>query len=56
MTQNELDSAVAEATGEAIHTIAELGFGLADPADVDFDPEPPDREPLVIDWDRRYAT
>lgn len=51
MTQLELDTAVAVATGESISAIRQLGFSLADPLDVDFDPEP--RRPLMFDWDTR---
>ena len=46
MTQNDLNRAVSRATGETIHTVVELGFGLADPDCVDFDPEA-----RLIDWD-----
>jgi hypothetical protein len=49
MTQHEIDAAVAQATGENIHLIHDRGFGIADPLEVEFDPEP--RAPLVIDWD-----
>ncbi len=49
MTETEIDEAVAIATGESCDLIHERGFGIADPLDVDFDPEP--RPPLVIDWD-----
>lgn len=51
MSQSELDEAVAAATGESIHTIHGLGFGLADPLDVLYDPAP--RRPLTFDWDSR---
>jgi hypothetical protein len=51
MTQAELNDAVAKATGESPATIATLGFGMADPEIVDFDPEPYFRPPLVVDWD-----
>ena len=44
MTQNELNRAVARATGESVRTIAKLGFVLLD------DP-PVEQEPLVVDWD-----
>ncbi len=58
MTQSELEQAVATATGESVAEIRHLGFSLADPDDVDFDPEPVDRAPQVVDWDdlaqRRY--
>ena len=49
MSQREIDEAVAAATGESIARIHHRGFGLADPQEVDFDPEP--RRPLVFDWD-----
>ena len=49
MTQNELDSAVALATGEELDEIQHLGFSLADPDDTDFDPEPDDCPPQPLD-------
>ena len=49
MTQHDIDAAVANATGESVALIRDRGFGLADPLDVDYDPEP--RRPLVFDWD-----
>lgn len=49
MTQVEIDKAVALATGESVDLIQDRGFGIADPCDVQFDPEP--RLPLVLDWD-----
>ena len=49
MSQHEIDQAVAVATGESVATIRELGFGIADPLEVTYDPEP--RRPLVLDWD-----
>ena len=52
MSQNELDRAVAEATGEEIGFVRG-GFSLADPLDVFFDPEP--RRPFVLDWDSMSA-
>ncbi len=52
MTQAELDRAVAHTTGESLATIRQLGFGVADPAEIDFDPEPYDGQfPNVVDWD-----
>jgi len=48
MHQNELNRAVARATGESVRTIAKMGFGLLD------DP-PVEREPLVVDWDQLEA-
>ena len=40
MNQNQLDSAVAEATGETVATIRSRGFSIADPRVVCLDPEP----------------
>jgi len=51
MTQQELERELCNATGEALSEIRHLGFGLADPSDVDFDPEPYDHSPQVVDWD-----
>ena len=51
MTQYEIDRAVADATGETIAEVKHLGFGLADPDVVNFDPEPQDLESKFIDWD-----
>jgi hypothetical protein len=52
MTQSQLDDAVALATGEDPDTISRLGFSLADPKTVCYDPEPSERGPQVIDWDQ----
>jgi hypothetical protein len=49
MTQFELIESVARATGEPVALVDRLGFHLADPLEVSFDPEP--RPPLVLDWD-----
>jgi hypothetical protein len=51
MTQTELNRAVARATGESPCTIAQLGFSVADPDVVDYDPEPYDLEEKFLDWD-----
>ena len=51
MTQNELNRAVSQATGETVTTIAQLGFGIADPVIVDHDPEPSDILDKFLDWD-----
>ena len=51
MTQNQLDRLVAEATGENLGEIQRLGFSLADPIDVEFDPEPDELSPQMVDWD-----
>ena len=53
MTQNDLNRLVAVATGEPLAVIVECGFQLADPLDVNYDPEP--RQPLVFDWDSMSA-
>jgi len=44
MTQNDLNRAVARATGETVSTIAAMGF-------VPLTDAPIEREPLVVDWD-----
>jgi hypothetical protein len=49
MTQQDINEAVATATGKCVTLIDDRGFGIADPLDVQFDPEP--RRPLVLDWD-----
>ncbi len=53
MTQSELNRAVAKSTGETIAEIKHLGFGLADPDQVSFDPEPDDGN--YVDWDATQA-
>jgi hypothetical protein len=50
LTQQELDCAVAEATGETLCEVRRMGFGLADPDFVTFDPEPY-LPPQIVDWD-----
>jgi hypothetical protein len=52
LTQRELNSAVAAATGESPSVIRRRGFGIADPAGVNFDPEPDDVPPAWLDWDQ----
>jgi len=54
MTQQEIDRAVAAATGESQFLIHDRGFGIADQLDVAFDPEP--RKPLTLDWDSMTPT
>lgn len=49
MTQTELNRRVARATGEDLRTIAHHGFSIADPAMVDYDPEP--SPPHTVDWE-----
>ena len=53
MTQEDLDRAVATATGEDLRAIRQRGFSLADPLEVNFDPEPDIRPPQMVDWDAR---
>ncbi len=48
MTQNDLNRAVAQATGETVSTIAAMGF-------VPLTDIPIEREPLVVDWDELDA-
>ena len=55
MTQNQLDREIARATGESLSTIRSLGFSVADPDDVSFDPEQPRRRPRILNWDRLAA-
>ena len=51
MNQNELNRAVAKATGESVSSIKRLGFLLADPSQPIPDPTDPVLGPRVIDWD-----
>ena len=55
MTQQQLDRAVAKATGESLCEIRHRGFSIADPAVVASDPEPDDLPPQCIDWDEYQA-
>ena len=54
MTQRDLDTAVAVATGERPSVIRRRGFGIADPLDVNFDPEPSDVPPQWLEWEQMY--
>ena len=51
MTQAELNTAVAQATGEDRRTIAHMGF-----VPLTRGPVERDREPLVVDWDEVDGT
>lgn len=51
MTQNDIDCAVAFATGECLCEVQRRGFSIADPVEVNFDPEPDDLPPNIVDWD-----
>jgi len=50
VTQRDLNTAVAVATGESPSVIRRRGFGFADPLDVNFDPEPSDVPPQWLEW------
>tara|TARA_R110002111_G_scaffold249229_1_gene313072 strand:- start:3406 stop:3624 length:219 start_codon:yes stop_codon:yes gene_type:complete len=52
MTQTQLDQQVARATGEDLREVQFRGFSLADPMTVNFDPEPCDLPPQILDWDQ----
>lgn len=53
MSQCDLNKAVARVTGESLALVDPHGFHLADPLDVNYDPEP--RRPL-LDWDSMSPT
>ena len=46
MTQRQFERELSRATGESIATLRSRGFSLV---------EPPDLEPLVVDWDKIQA-
>jgi hypothetical protein len=52
MSQQEIDKAVANATGKKLGTVRSRSFSIADPFEVAFDPE--SRGPMVLDWDSMY--
>ena len=55
MTQQQLDRAVAEVTGESIRTIRRHGFSLVTPLSI-FDPDADEiAQPQVLDWDQIEA-
>ena len=49
MTQNELNRAVARATGESVAVVASMGF-------VPLTSVPQEREPQTVDWDEAQQT
>jgi hypothetical protein len=55
MSQHELDSAVAQATGESVGTIRRRGFSIIEPDVVDFDHELNLLPAQVVDWDALEA-
>ena len=55
MTTQEINAAVAKATGEDISLINSLGFNEVDPFLIDFDPEPY-HLPSILDWESPGST
>lgn len=56
MTQQQLDRAVAQATGESLATVRRYGFSLGTPLailDPDADEQAP---PQTVDWDAYEST
>ena len=51
MNQNDVNRAVAAATGETVSAIKRLGFMIADPHEPFDDPTDPVHGGRVIDWD-----
>ena len=51
MNQNDLNRAVAAATGETVSAIKRLGFMIAEPTEPIDDPTDPVHGGRVIDWD-----
>ena len=45
MSQSDLERAVASVTGESVNLIRRRGLSLANPFNLDFDPEPNERRP-----------
>ncbi|MCH5376547.1 MAG: hypothetical protein JJ992_21470, partial [Planctomycetes bacterium] len=56
MQQNDLNRAVARATGETVSRIKRIGFLLADPETETLDPDDETLGPRVIDWDAPAET
>ena len=50
MKQERINRLVARATGEDLREIRRMGFTIADPAHVGFDPEPKQGRPRTLDW------
>jgi hypothetical protein len=55
MSQRELDSAVAEATGESLRTVRRRGFSIIDLQAADFDAEPNLLPAQGVNWDALEA-
>lgn len=52
MRQERINRLVARATGDDLREIKRLGFTIADPDQVRFDPEPEGSPYEPIDWDQ----
>ena len=50
MRQSRINRMVARATGEDLREIRRMGFTIADPARVGYDPEPKQRRPRTLGW------
>ena len=50
MRQSRINRMVARATGEDLREIRRMGFTIADPARVGYDPEPKQRRFRTLDW------
>jgi hypothetical protein len=55
MTQSQIDHSESRVTGESMREIRHRGFSIAEPVDVDFDPEPCQLRPQIVDWDQLDA-
>ncbi len=51
MRQSRINRMVARATGEDLREIRRMGFTIADPARVGYDPEPKKRRFRTLNWD-----
>ena len=51
MRQSRINRMVARATGEDLREIRRMGFTIADPARVGYDPEPKQWRFRTLDWD-----
>jgi hypothetical protein len=51
MKQEKINRLVARATGEDLREIRRMGFTIADPARVGYEPEPKQRRFRTLDWD-----
>ena len=51
MMKTSLEEMIAHRTGDDLREIRRLGFQLADPESVSYDPEPTGQRPNILDWD-----